>query len=118
MGERLIKFCNGCMVEQEDPETVRSSWGKWLEPPGPDGRSRELDLCPLCKRGAPEALIKLARNNQRAAQQPQLSQDEEENEPLSIPHSAGLRPESPRLTKSERERFVATRPSSEASKSR
>jgi hypothetical protein len=112
MADRLIKVCDGCRVEQEDLEAVESSWGKWLEPPGLDGRPRHLDFCPLCKRGAPEALIKLARNNQRAAQQPEL-QEEEENESFPAPKQ-----ERPALTKAERERYAAAKLSSESSKSR
>jgi hypothetical protein len=117
MGERLIKFCNGCMVEQEDLEIVKDSWGQWTEPPGPNGKSRNLDLCPLCKRGAPEALIKLARNNQRAAQQPESAHEDEESRPFHIPHPPSPKPEGPGLTKSERERYSAAQ-LNEPSKSR
>lgn len=116
MGERTIRVCDGCQVEEEDLDRVKAEWGTWYRPKNKGGASR-LDFCGTCAGGTEDAILKyasvMATRNGYAARW--AGADDEEDEGTSVvdeilekhERTAQMPREGPILTKEDRARLAA-----------
>ncbi len=116
MGERTIRVCDGCQVEEEDLDRVKAQWGTWYRPKNKGGASR-LDFCGTCASGTEDAILKyasvMATRNGYAA--PRESDDEDDDEGTSVvdeilskrERTSQMPRDGPILTKEDRARLAA-----------
>jgi hypothetical protein len=128
LGERTIRVCDGCQVEEEDLDRVKAEWGTWYRPKNKGGAAR-LDFCGTCASGTEDAILKYAsvmasRNGYRARL---AGADDEEDEGTAVvdeilqkrERAAQVPREGPVLTKEDRARLAAYKAASgESSESR
>jgi hypothetical protein len=116
LGERTIRVCDGCQVEEEDLERVKAEWGTWYRPKNKGGASR-LDFCGICASGTEDAILKyasvMATRNGYGTRLDSDDEDEDEGTPVvdeildKRERTSQMPRDGPILTKEDRARLAA-----------
>jgi len=116
LGERTIRVCDGCQVEEEDLDRVKAEWGTWYRPKNKGGASR-LDFCGTCASGTEDAILKyasvMATRNGYASRLENDDEDEDEGTPVvdeildKRERTSQMPRDGPILTKEDRARLAA-----------